>query len=273
MTPRWHTVCRAPSVGTRHRMEVAARIGWLARGALYTLLAILVARIPTGGGGERVGKQGAFATLADRPMGSWLLGALAVGMAGFAVWRLWAAVRGTEEKTNRRAGWVISALVYLTLSLLALGVLRGSGSGGNEEKAFTARVLTWPGGQLLVGGIAILLLVVAAMYVRKGVKERFLHDIDEGAVPAGLRLPVRVLGVVGWLGRSVVWALVGFFVLRAAIQHDPNEPVGLDESLRALMGQSWGVVLLWVTFGGLLSYAALCAATAAWPDPEPGSRH
>ena len=72
-------------------------------------------------------------------------------------------------------------------------------------------------------------------------------------------------------GRAGVWALVGFFLLRAAIQHDPNEPVGLDESLHALMGQGWGVALLWVAVAGMVSFALLCGATAAWPDPEPDS--
>ena len=252
-------------------MEIAARIGWSARGALYLLLAVLTARIPISGGGERVDKQGAFTALADTSFGAWLLGTLVVGMAGFAVFRLWAAVRGAEEKTNRRVGWAISAAIYVALAYLAYGVLRGARSGGNEEKALTVQVLTWSWGQLLVGGIALVLLAIAANYVRKGVKERFLHDIDEGAVPGQLARPVRVVGVAGWLGRAVVWALVGFFLLRAAIQHDPNEPVGLDESLHALAGEGWGVALLWIAVAGMVSFALLCGATAAWPDPEPDS--
>lgn len=254
-------------------MEIAARIGWLARGVLYALVAVLVVRIPAAGGGEQVGKQGAFAALADQPFGSWLLAAVAVGMLGFAVWRVWSALTGTDEKMTRRSSWLGSGLLYGVLSALAFGALRGSaGGGGNgEEQALTARVMTWPGGQIAVGLAALAALAVAASFVRKGIKKRFVQDIDEGAVPGSLRLPVRVLGVVGWLGRALVWVLVGWFLLRAAVQHDPNEPIGLDESLRALAGEQWGVVLVWVAAGGLLAYALLCAATAAWPDPEPDS--
>lgn len=236
-------------------MEVAARIGWLARGALYLLLAVLVAGIPTGGGGEKVDKQGAFEALADTSHGTWLLGALCAGMAGFAGFRLWAAATGSGEKTSRRLGWVVSAVVYLFFASAAFDVLRGAGSDGGQEKALTARVLTWSWGHLLVAGVAVLMLAVAANYVRKGVKERFLRDIDEAAVPDSLHGPVRALGVVGWLGRALVWTLVAFFLLRAAIQHDPNEPVGLDESLHALMGQGWGVALLWVAVAGMVSIA------------------
>ena len=252
-------------------MEVAARIGWLARGALYLLLAVLVAGIPQDGGGEQVDKKGAFEALAHTTYGTWLLGALCAGMLGFAGFRLWAAATGSGEKSSRRLGWLGSAAVYLFFAYAAFTVLRGAGSEGNQEKAITTRVLTWPNGHLLVAGVALVMLAVAANYVRKGVKERFLRDIDESAVPDQLHGPVRVLGVVGWLGRALVWSLVAFFLLRAAIQHDPNEPVGLDESLRALLGQSWGLALLWVAFGGMISYALLCWATAAWPDPEPDS--
>ena len=251
-------------------MEVAARIGWTTRGALYLLLAILVVRIPTVGGGEKADKTGAFTTLAESPFGGWLLSAVAIGLAGFAIWRAWAAVRGTEEKTNRRIGWAISAVVYAGLAYVAFEVLRGS-EGGEGEEALTTRVLTWPGGQVVVGFVAVVVLAVAANYVRKGVKERFLHDIDKGAVPGSLERPVRVLGVVGWLGRALVWALVGWFLLRAAVRHDPNEPIGLDETLHRLADESYGPALLWTAFAGMLAYALLCAATAAWPDPDPDS--
>ncbi len=252
-------------------MEVAARIGWLARGALYLLLAVLVAGIPTARTAGRADKQGAFAALADSPYGGWLLGAVAVGMAAFAAWRLWSAVRGTEEKATHRVGWVGSALVYAAMTALAIGVLRGSESSANHEKAVTVRILTWPNGHLVVGLVAVALLVAAANYVRKAVTKRFLRDIDEGAVPRRLDRPVRVLGVVGWLGRAIVWGLIGWFLLRAAVQHDPNEPVGLDESLRALVDDAWGPTLLWLACVGMVAFALLCAATAAWPDPEPDS--
>ena len=253
-------------------MEVAARIGWFARAALYALVAVLLAGIRSPGGGREVNKEGAFEAVAGSPYGRWILSAIVVGMIGFAVWRAWSAVRGTEEKPNRRLGWAVSAAVYTVLAVLALGVLLGRGSGsGSEEQTFTARVMEWPGGPFVVGAVALGILAVAANYVRKGVKERFLQDVDEGAVPEGALPAVRVIGVVGWLGRALVWGIVGWFLLRAAVQHDPSEPVGLDRSLRKLAEESWGATVLWVAFGGLVAYAVLCVATALWPDPEPES--
>lgn len=250
-------------------METAARIGWLTRGVLYALVAVLVARIPSTGSQESADKKGAFATLAESPFGGWLLGAVTLGMIGFAGWRLVSAIRGSDEKPAKRLSWLGSAVVYVGLTVLAVGVLRGGDSGGNTEKELTARLLELPGGPVLVGAIAVAVLAIGANQLRKAVKEKFLQYIDEGAIPAGLRGAVRAVGVLGCLGRALVWSLVGWFLLQAAVQHDPNEPVGLDESLRRIAGESWGPTLLWVACFGLVAYAALCFATAAWVDPEP----
>jgi hypothetical protein len=250
-------------------MEVAGRIGWTARGLLYLLVALLVARLPSTGGHQKEADQkGAFATLVGTPFGGWLLATVAVGLLAFAAWRAWAAVRGTDEKPARRLGWAASAVAYANLFALAIGVLRDRGSdGGSDKQAMTARVLSWPGGPVIVGIAGLVIVGIALNYLRKGVEERFLHDIDEGAVPDRLHLVVRVVGVAGWLGRSLVWALAGWFILQAAWSHDANEPVGLDQSLRTIAGESWGTSLLWVAAAGLASYGLVCLATAAWLDP------
>jgi hypothetical protein len=251
-------------------VEVTARIGWAARGVLYAIVAILVDQVATSGGGKgRADQQGAFATLADRPFGKALLICVAGGLLAFAVFRAWAAVRGGDEKTNRRLGWGISAVVYAYLAATAIGVLRSGAKSSGEKQALTARVLDWPAGPVIVGIAGLVVVGVAANYLRKGIKERFLHDVDEDAVPDRFLPAVRAVGIAGWLGRSLAWTLVGFFVLRAAWQHDPNEPVGLDQTLHRLAGEPWGPLVLWVACAGLAAYALLCLATAAWPDQDP----
>ena len=250
-------------------MEPLARAGWAARAVLYFLVGVIAARIPATGRARKADKTGAFEAVVEAPLGRFLLVGIVAGLVAFAALRLWAAVRGSDEKPTRRLSWVGTAVVYVGLSALAVGVLAGRrGGGGGSEQTFTARVLGWPGGAMLVGAIGLVLLAVAAHAVRKGIKERFLRDIDVDAVPRALRKPVEVIGVVGWLGRAVVWGLVGWFVVRAAVQHDPSEPVGLDASLRQLATDQWGRAVVWVAVVGLVTYGVLCAATARWPDPD-----
>jgi hypothetical protein len=251
-------------------METTGRVGWAARGALYLLVALLVARVPTTGSPREADQHGAFAALAESPFGGWLLGITAAGLAAFAVFRLWEAIR-SDEKLTRRGSWAFSALVYANLSFFAFRLLVGRGASGNKQQTLTARVLGWPGGPWLVAAAGLVILGSALWFVRKGIRERFRHDIDEHAVPDRLWPSVRAVGIVGWIGRGVVWSLVGWFLMRAAIQHDPNEPIGLDQSLRALAGETWGVALIWVAVVGLASYGLLSLSTAAWLDADPDS--
>jgi hypothetical protein len=256
-------------------VEETARAGWAARGLLYLMVALLMSQI-RGGGGREADRSGAIEAVAKAPYGGWLLAATAAGLGAFAVFRVWAAIKGDEEKPLRRVGWVGSAIVYSYLAVVAIGVLLSEddgsgGGGGGEGQALTARVLGWPLGPWLVGAAGLVAFGVAANYVRKAVKERFRHDIDEAKVPSGLWPGVRALGVAGWCGRALVWSLVGFFLVRAAVQHDPNEPVGFDASLRAMAGEPWGPAVLWIASAGFVAYGLLCLATAAWIDEEPDS--
>ena len=71
--------------------------------------------------------------------------------------------------------------------------------------------------------------------------ERDLALEDHGEA---FRIAVRVLGAVGHVGRGIVFALVGWFLFRAALDHDPNEGGGLDTALKQLVRSERGAGLL-----------------------------
>jgi uncharacterized membrane protein YidH (DUF202 family) len=247
-------------------VEQTGRVGWAARGVLYLLVAILVARVPTTGSARKADQRGALQALGDRPFGGALLVAIAVGLFAFAVFRAYEAARAGDEKTTRRLGWGVSAIVYAHIAFTAVRVLVRPEGGGDEQRALTARVLGWPGGPILIAAVGLGVIVAAANFARKAIKERFRVDIDDAAVPRPASPVVKVVGVAGWLGRSLVWGLVGWFLVRAAFEHDAKQPVGLDETLRALVGETWGVAVIWVAVAGLTAFALLCFATATWLD-------
>src|SRR5688572_17287604 len=124
------------------------------------MVALLMSQIRSGGG-RQADRSGAIEAVAKAPFGGWLLAATAAGLGAFAVFRVWAAIKGDEEKPFRRAGWIGSALVYSYLAVLAIGVLlseddsKGGGGGGEEGQALTARVLGWPLGPWLVGAAGL----------------------------------------------------------------------------------------------------------------------
>src|SRR5687768_13139810 len=75
-----------------------ARFGEASRGFVYALVGLLAARAALGAGGEVTGTKGAITTLVDAPFGRALLGLLAVGLAGYAVWK---GLRGVLDPERR----------------------------------------------------------------------------------------------------------------------------------------------------------------------------
>ena len=73
-------------------------------------------------------------------------------------------------------------------------------------------------------------------------------------------------GLVGHCARFVVFALIGVFLVRAAIQYDPHEAVGIDGALQKLAQASYGPWLLGVTAAGLIAYAVYCLVDARLRD-------
>ena len=72
------------------------------------------------------------------------------------------------------------------------------------------------------------------------------------------------VGVAGLLARGVVFGLIGAFVVKAAIDYDPREAIGLDGALQKLAHQTYGEWLLGLTAIGLLAYAIFCLVEARY---------
>ena len=70
------------------------------------------------------------------------------------------------------------------------------------------------------------------------------------------------VGRFGSAARGVIFVLLGFFMVQAALQYDPQEAQGLDGALQTLAHQPYGPFLLGVVALGLVSfgiYSILCA--------------
>ena len=64
------------------------RVGYAAKGVVYIIVGVLAAQAAFGGGGATTGSRGAIRSIADEPFGQVLLVLTALGLAGYAVWRL-----------------------------------------------------------------------------------------------------------------------------------------------------------------------------------------
>lgn len=74
--------------------EWLSRAGFVARGAIYLTIGVLALGVALGIGGKTTNHQGALQTIAQQPFGKVLLILLAIGFAGYALWRFVHALVG-----------------------------------------------------------------------------------------------------------------------------------------------------------------------------------
>ncbi len=262
-------------IGHRDWTEPLARAGLAARAAVYGVFGAVAVRLAVLGStaGEEASAPGAFAELVEKPLGSILVGLVVAGLVAWGAVCLVAVVSGRNgskpgpSDTLDRVRDAIRGTTSLALAAVGVRVLTQGQSaaegGSQEEREATARLMDAPAGQLLVGAIGLALLGVGIYQVVKAVKRDFLDDVDLSRM--GSRIPRRaleVLGVVGHAGKGGVFAVLGLFVLKAAVEHDPDESEGIDGALRELAGGGPGRVLLMAIAVGLVCFGLWCAVEA-----------
>ena len=157
--------------------EWFARAGFVARGLVYGIIGLLALKLAIGSGGKTTDQEGAMRTLAQQPLGRTMLVALAVGLAGYAMWRFTRAAlgRGPEgsDQGFDRVAALASGLVYSAFFVLAIEILLdANGWKTGSPKATTAGVLGWPAGPLLVGLAGLVFVGIAGYQAYRGVTRR-----------------------------------------------------------------------------------------------------
>jgi len=71
----------------------------------------------------------------------------------------------------------------------------------------------------------------------------------------GVEKGYTALGVFGHVARAVIFALIGYGLLKAALDYNPKEAIGLDGALRNLADASYGPLLLGAVAAGLAGFA------------------
>ena len=245
-----------------------ARAGLVSRGAVYAVIGVLALELALGNGGKATNQQGAMRTIAGQPFGKALLIVLAVGLGGYALWRLVRAAigHGAEQRDSGadRISALASGIAYSILCVTAVKILIGAATGSGTPKKATGGILDWTGGTLIVGAAGVVMLGVAGYQAYKGLKRKFLKDSKTERMSPRVEDGFTALGIVGHLARAVVFALVGYGLLKAAITYDPQKAVGLDGALRKLAHAPRGPVVLGIVSAGLIAFAAYSMADARY---------
>ena len=250
--------------------EGLARVGYVARGVIYLMIGVLAIRLADGVAAPRPNQQGAMQQIVQQRFGQALLVLTAIGLGGYALWRLAQALIGHtpeygEHSTFDRIGAFGSSLAYAAFCLLAIGVLRGNaGDSSAQPKKTTADVFGWPAGRELVAAAGLLFIGIAIYQAYLGLSKKFLEYSKTGQMSQGVLKAFTTLGVVGIVARAIAFALIGIFALNAAIDYTPKEAVGIDGALARLTQQSYGTTALFVVAAGLIAFGAYSIADARY---------
>jgi hypothetical protein len=252
----------------RHGFDWFARAGLVARGVVYGVIGILAVKLAVGSGGKTTNQQGALETIAQQPFGKALLIVVAIGLAGYAAWRLLRAAigRGTQESDSGfdRVAALASGLVYGALCVVAVKIVLGAGSSGGSSapSKTTSGVLGWTGGTFLVALAGGVLIGVALFQGYKGLARKFVEEANTQQMGPTVKRAYELLGVFGHLARMVVFALTGYGLIDAALSFDPHKAIGLDGALKELAGASYGPLLLGAVAVGLTGFGLYSIADA-----------
>src|SRR5687768_9519732 len=140
--------------------EKFARFGLVSKGIVYFLMGILSVLAALGLSREKGDKEEAFKVIYEQPFGQIILVAIALGLFGYVMLRLFQAFKNTENKSKNlkgtldRIGYALSAFLYLAIGAYALKLVFHSvkGSGDTDSRQFiVSKVLEYPGGEYIVG--------------------------------------------------------------------------------------------------------------------------
>ncbi|RKH59954.1 DUF1206 domain-containing protein [Corallococcus llansteffanensis] len=247
------------------------RMGYAAKGAVYAIIGVLALKLAAGQGGRTTDSHGAVDTVAHGPFGLVLLSVLVVGLLGFVVWRFAQAFADTEEKGSdgkglaARAMYFLSGAIYASLALFAAKMVVGASQGrGKGTQGWTATLMEQPFGRVLVALVGLGILGFAVKQFHKAWKGKFLEKLTLTGLAAQQRHWVERVSRFGIAARGMVFAVIGIFLVRSAVDANPGEAKGLGEALAVVARQPAGDVLLGVVAAGLVAYAAYMVLQARY---------
>ena len=268
--PVQHAQVGGEKVARSDGFEWLARAGFVARGVIYGIIGVLAVKLAVGAGGKTTNQQGAMRTIAEQPFGKVLLILVAIGLAGYALWRLIRALLGhgpEDSDSGLRAGRRARQRDRLRGSVRDRdrdpARLRLERHPGSTHKT-TAGVLGWPAGTWLVGFAGAVLIGVGLYQGYRGLSKDFLKDSKTEQMSARTRTWIEWIGTFGHLARMVVFGLVGAFLIKAAIDYNPNTAVGLDGALAKVAHASYGPFLLGLVAAGLIAFGVYSLSDARY---------
>lgn len=250
-------------------VEKLMRGGFVANGIVYITIGILAIQAAFGAGGRTTGSRGAISSIATQPFGQFLLGLIGIGLIGLTLWYFIRGISDPDDEGDdaegimKRIGLVIAGLGYGILAYSAFTALSagssGGGGGGSGAADWTARIMQQPFGIWLVGIVGAIIIGVGLYQIYKGYQAKFREKLDTVTMSREERKWGIRAGQFGISARGVIFAIIGIFLIQAALQADPQEAGGVGQALQTLANQPYGPWVLGIIAFGFIAYGLYSA--------------
>jgi len=265
-----HLAHGARKFGANHSTEGLVRLGYFVRGLVYLIPGLLALQMAFGMGGKAVTSTGAIQMIGEQPYGKILLVAVAIGLAGYSLWGLLRATLDPLQQGSdamglaARFGYIISAIGYAVLVVVTVQYILGIAVGANNSQDWTALLLQQPFGRVLVGIIGLTALIDGLFQIYAGYKVSFKKDLKTRDTSATEKKWAIRIGRFGYLGRGVVYTMIGVFLVQAAVLADSAVAKGFDGTLLVIAASPYGPWLLGIVALGLIAFGVYSILCVRW---------
>lgn len=238
-------------------LRAYARLGLAAHGIVYCLMSLLSLLTALGLSNNKSEKAEAFKFIHQQPFGKVILFIIGACMLGYVLLRLFQAFKDTRHKGKGtkgiafRVSYFFIALAYLSLSLYCFKLVFDKPGNSDGEKQYTQTLLDLPAGPWLVGGVALGFAIAAVYQIIRGAGKKFMKNVD--LYDSDYKETFTKIGMIGYISRGVVFGIVAYLFLRAALAADSSR-AGSTNGAFNFLRENFGNLLMAVMSVGLFTF-------------------
>ena len=251
-----------------------ARLGYASKGVIYGTAGLLTAQAGLHRGGTTADRSDAIRFIAGQPFGRAMLAVIAIGIAGYVLWRVVSGVTDADRHGSDwkglavRAASVIRGGFYAVFAYTLIRLLLHHGGGGKDSDAtsrhWTSRALDQPFGRWLVMAAGLSLIGYGVYQCYRAAGTTLGKQLNLASATMRTRSILLAISRFGAGARGVVFGVIGASLIRASLHRNSSDAKGLSGALRQLAALPMGSWILTVAGLGLASYGAYALISARY---------